>query len=182
MPKAKADLILHPVRMRLLMALARERRTAQQLSEVLSDVPQATLYRHINQLASAGIITVVEERPVRGTIEKVYTLASQSAFLSPEDMAGHSSEDQMRYFTTFVVTLLDDFAVYLKHYEQPDLARDQVGYQKILLNLSDAEIPDFARALNQALLPFAQFTPTPERKPRIFSTVFIPAEADPTEE
>ena len=39
--------------------------TAQQLSEELQDVPQATLYRHLNKLEHAGVLVVAEERQVR---------------------------------------------------------------------------------------------------------------------
>ena len=58
----KADLVLHPIRIRILMALAGEHRTSQQLADNLRDIPQATLYRHIARLAKAGIIEVAEVR------------------------------------------------------------------------------------------------------------------------
>jgi DNA-binding transcriptional ArsR family regulator len=79
MVDSKVDLILHPIRMRIIMALAGERWTARQIAAALPDVAQATLYRHINALAEGGILRIVEERPVRGMVEKVYALADKRA-------------------------------------------------------------------------------------------------------
>ena len=46
----KTDIILHPVRMRILQNLATRNLTPLQLAEELVNVPQATLYRHLNKL------------------------------------------------------------------------------------------------------------------------------------
>ena len=48
--KTKVDLILHPIRMRILMALSGSQKTSQQLADDLRDVPQATLYRLVAEL------------------------------------------------------------------------------------------------------------------------------------
>ena len=49
------DLLLHPIRLRIVQALVGEPMTPLQLKDRLADVPQATLYRHINQLADVAI-------------------------------------------------------------------------------------------------------------------------------
>src|SRR5438477_12246920 len=113
MAPSRADLILHPVRMRLIVTLARRQLTARQLSELLPDVPQATLYHHLGILTRAGLLRVVSERRVRGTIEKLYALADDSAILGQAELANASREDHLRYFTVFVASLLGDFARYL---------------------------------------------------------------------
>ena len=74
MADSTVDLILHPVRLRILLALADNHWSARQIAQVMPDVAQATLYRHINALAEGNILQIVEERPVRGTVEKVYAL------------------------------------------------------------------------------------------------------------
>src|SRR5690242_1673068 len=83
---SRADLILHPVRMRLLVALARRQLTTRQLSARLPDVAQATLYHHLGLLTRAGLLRVVSQRPVRGTLEKRYALVDDTALLSPADL------------------------------------------------------------------------------------------------
>src|SRR5687767_2199950 len=54
-PLSRADLLAHPVRLRIIMALAGEQLTPQQIAAVLADVPPATLYRQINRLAEGGV-------------------------------------------------------------------------------------------------------------------------------
>src|SRR6185437_14890770 len=101
MPRpAPAELLFHPVRMRIIVALARGAQlTAQQLGEVLADVPAPTLYRQLKKLHEGGVLDVVEERRVRGTVERVYALRLGGPGLNP-NLAQASREDHMRYFTT----------------------------------------------------------------------------------
>jgi DNA-binding transcriptional ArsR family regulator len=160
--------------MRILMAVAGRQVTAQQLAAELSDVPQATLYRHINALAKAGVLKVVEERPVRGTSEKVYTLQGTAALLTAEDMASLTREEHMQMFTTFVVSLMGDFARYLER-EHVDFMADGVSFTSAPLNLSDEEFLELGRKMSEVILPVLNNEPTPGRKRRMFSTIVMPA-------
>ncbi|RPJ49095.1 MAG: ArsR family transcriptional regulator [Chloroflexi bacterium] len=168
--------MLHPVRMRILMALTGSQgMTPLQLAEALNDVPQATLYRHINRLAKSGLLVVVDERPVRGTLEKVYAVNSAvPTHLGNEAFTSLSKEDHLRYFTAFAISLIDEFSRYVNHSPKIDLAADGVGYHQLVLFMSDEELVAFAQAVNQALLPFLQNQPAPERKKRLFSTIMMP--------
>ena len=172
--KKKADLILHPIRMRILMALSGEKKTSQQLAEELRDVPQATLYRHINRLAKARVIQVVEERQVRGSIEKVYTIDELAAHLSAKDVAGFSKDDHMRYFIAFVASLLDDFSRYLQHSDTIDFSADAVAFQKFPLELSDEELEALAAKINQAFEKYRDNQPGQGRRRRSFSFTIMP--------
>lgn len=178
------DLALHPVRMRILMLLSGSHGlTPQQMADRMGDIPQATLYRHISRLYQGGLLSVVEERPVRGTLEKVYALntASQPRIVSADAVNAFnrlSKEDHLRYFTTFMLTVLDDFSHYLNRGENGELnfAADGVGYQKTPLFLSDEEFASFAAALNQALAPFLHLANAPGRRKRLFSTIMMPSD------
>jgi DNA-binding transcriptional ArsR family regulator len=175
MTNPKADLILHPLRMRIIMAIAGKQMTAQQLAVALTDVAQATLYRHLNKLADGGVLTVVEERPVRGTVEKVYTLNQQGSFLGAADIADFTKEDHMRYFTAFVAILLGEFSQYLDASDKPDLVADGVGYSKVPMYLSDEEYRAMGEKINAQLLPLIQNQPAPGRRRRIFTSIILPA-------
>jgi DNA-binding transcriptional ArsR family regulator len=179
-PSSRADLILHPVRMRLLVTLARRELTARQLSQVLPDVPQATLYHHLGILTKAGLLRVVSERPVRGTVEKVYTVAVDDASLNPDELANASREDHLRFFTMFVSTLLSDFSRYLQQDKPVDLFTDRVSYGETPFYLSDDELAQASRAFNQALRPFLDNQPAPHRHRRLFAFVTFP-DAESTE-
>jgi DNA-binding transcriptional ArsR family regulator len=171
---SRADLILHPVRMRLIVTLARRQLTTRQLSEALPDVPQATLYHHLGTLTRGGLLRIVSERQVRGTVEKVYAIAEDNATLSQADLAQASRDDHLRYFTVFVATLLDGFARYLQQDAAIDLLRDGAGYKQVPFYLSDDEFVAMVLAFNRALLPYLANEPSPERRRRLFTTILFP--------
>ena len=178
----RAELILHPVRMRVIMALASGQMTARQIAAMLPDVPPATLYRHLNAMTEGGILAIVERKPVRGTVEKVYALANAySAHLTSDDIAPMSKEEFMHLFTAFVVTLLGDFARYLNSDATIDPAADGVGFHKYPLWLSDEEFAAFGKGLSNLLIPYVTLEASPERRHRLFSLTLMPGDSDQTD-
>lgn len=171
-----SELVLHPLRMRIIMAIAGRQMTTQQLAAVLGDVPQATLYRHINRLSEGGVLSVVTQRRVRGAVEKVYALGPSGGIVPPDEMVELDKEQHMRYFMTLAATLLEDFTSYLERTTEVDPITDGVGYHKVPLELSDQELVEMAQAVNQALAPFRGNNPNPQRRHRLFATVLIPAD------
>jgi Helix-turn-helix domain len=175
----RADLILHPVRLRIILAFARGRRlTPQHVAAVLPDVPQATLYRQIERLYRGGALAVASERRVRGAVERTYVLAEGGASLSPEDLARSSRDDHLGYFTAFAAGLIAQFEQYLERSEI-DLLKDGVGYRQVVLNLTDEELSEMAGALNVALGRFLAYDPKPGRKRRMLATVLVPLDDGP---
>jgi DNA-binding transcriptional ArsR family regulator len=170
----RADLILHPVRLRIILAFARGRRlTPQQVAAVLGDVPQATLYRQIDRLYQGGVLAIAAEQRVRGAVERTYVLAEGGASLSPEDLAKASRDDHLGFFTAFAAGLIAQFQQYLERSEI-DLLKDGVGYRQVVLNLSDKELVEMAGAVNAALGRFLTYGPTRGRKRRLMATVLMP--------
>jgi DNA-binding PadR family transcriptional regulator len=172
--KSKADLILHPIRWRIIQSfVGRSELSARQVCAILTDVPPATLYRQFQKLAQAELITVVAEKSVRGTVEKIYALQEQNVELSPAELKKLSHEDHQRYFTLFVVSLLADFDRYLQQ-DVIDLAQDGVGYRQVAINLSVEELGELTQALQGALKPFLQQKLTKKRQRFLFSTIVMP--------
>src|ERR1700681_2069483 len=170
----RADLVLHPVRLRIILAFARGRRlTPQQVAGVLPDVPQATLYRQIERLYRGGALAVAAERRVRGAVERTYVLAEGGASLSPEELARSSPDDHLGYFTAFAAGLMAQFEQYLERSEI-NLLKDGAGYRQVVLNLTDEELSEMAVALNVALGRFLAYDPKPGRKRRMLATVLLP--------
>ena len=175
----RADLLLHPVRLRIILAFAGGRRlTPQQVAGVLPDVPQATLYRQIERLHRGGALAVAAERRVRGAVERTYVLAQGGASLSPEDLAKSSHDDHLGYFTAFAAGLIAQFEQYLKRSEI-DLLKDGVGYRQVVLNLTDEEVSEMAGAVNAAVGRFLTYEPRPGRKRRMLATVLMPLDDGP---
>jgi Helix-turn-helix domain len=84
-PVTSADLLLHPVRLRIVQAFLGDRAlTTTALREELADIPPTSLYRHVARLVAAGVLMVVAERRVRGAVERRRILAS---ILLPGDEA-----------------------------------------------------------------------------------------------
>ncbi|SRR5260370_333174 len=170
----RADLILHPVRLRIILAFARGRRlTPQQVATVLVDVPQATLYRQIERLFQGGVLAIAAEKRVRGAVERTYVLAEGGASLSPEDLAQASRDDQLGYFTAFAAGLIAQFEQYLQR-AKIDFLKDGVGYRQLVLHLSDKEVIEMAAAMYGAIGPFLAYGSRPGRKRRTLATVVMP--------
>ena len=53
--------------------------TPLEMVKIIKDVPQATLYRHIQILLDSGIIRVIKEKKVKSVSEKYYTLNEEEA-------------------------------------------------------------------------------------------------------
>ncbi len=167
------DLLLHPVRLRIVQALVGAPMTPRQLKERLGDVAQATLYRHLKQLADGGLVEVVDERPVRGTVERTYRVVSSAVSLTDADLESATSDDHFRYFATFVGTMLTDYATYLAAGE-PSLGADRVGYRQTPIWLTDDELDALVAALRTAVDAVIDNEAGPGRRRRLLTTVIMP--------
>ena len=172
--------------MRLIVALAAGApMTAAELQARMPDVAPATLYRHLNVLARGGILAVAEEsqprpekRHTRGAVERHFVLHPGAASVRPADLAAATPDDHVRWFASFLASLLGAFSRYVAA-GPPDLVRDGVGYREVVLQLSDAELVQMSVALNAALMPFVVNPPGDGRTARLFATVLLPADPTP---
>ncbi len=176
MSTPSADLILHPVRMRIILALGRGvALTASDLSAQLSDVPAATLYRHLATLVDGQILMVVDEHRVRGAVERTYALEHHNANLGPDDLATASREDHLRYFASFTATLIDEYARYLRR-DEIDLGADGVSYREASLYLSDAEYLELLKEIWGAIVARIDTPASDGRRARSLAVIGIPGE------
>jgi DNA-binding transcriptional ArsR family regulator len=173
MKNSKTKLILHPVRMKITQSLLNGKRlNVQQIAARLKDVPQATLYRHLNKLLEADVIEIVQENQIRGTVEKVYGLKEHS-INSHEELLNLSKEQHLELFLTFTTQLLSLYENYLNKGEV-DLVRDGVSYRIANLHLTDEEFMELAKSMGSLLQKAMLNEPTPERRSRNIATVIIP--------
>jgi hypothetical protein len=171
---ATADLLLHPVRLRIVEAFLGDRAlTTGDLAAELADVPAASLYRHVARLVNAGVLAVVAERRVRGALERTYVLRLTAAAIGLDEVAAMSADDHRQAFTAFVAGLLGDFDRYLARGDI-DLLRDGVSYRLAGLWLDDAEYAELLRELTRVLQPRLVNAPQPGRKRRILGYVLLP--------
>lgn len=181
MAETKFDLLLHPIRMRIILAFTGDvRLTAQELGHLLADVPPASLYRHLNMLVEGGVLVGTEERRPRGPAERVFTLPEERLAISPDELARASPADHMRYFTTFIAGLLGSFSRYLRR-PSIDFERDGVGYRQTTLHLSDEELSALVEDFETRMRRELANEPQPDRRARVITRIVLPGE-QPVEE
>jgi hypothetical protein len=174
-----ADLLLHPVRLRIVQAFLGDRAlTTSDLRSELPDVPPASLYRHVARLVDAGVLAVVAERRVRGAVERTYVLRGAAARISLDELAMMSLDEHRQAFMAFVAALLGDFDRYLAR-SDIDVLRDGASYQMVGMWLDDAEFADLLRDLARVLQPRLANAPKAGRRRRILGSVLLPGENAP---
>jgi DNA-binding transcriptional ArsR family regulator len=171
---ATADLLLHPVRMRILQALYdADPLTTAQLRERMPDIAPATMYRHIAALADAGVLEVVSEKRVRGTVERSYRVRPEEAVVDPAARAAMTREDHQRAFTTFAASLMGDFDRYLAN-EDADPHADGVVYRQAAVWLTDEEFTAMLEEVEKAVVSRMGNARDDSRTRRVVSLVVVP--------
>ena len=174
-----ADLLLHPVRLRVLQAFLGDRAlTTSQLQDELPDIPPASLYRHVARLVAGGVLSIVAEARVRGAVERTYVLRAAAGTVSLDELARMSPEQHRQMFLAFIAGLVDDFDRYLAR-GRIDLVRDGVSYRLAGMWLDDKEAKDLALELSTALQPRLANAPRRGRKRWILGTIVLPGEEAP---
>lgn len=175
----KAELLLHPVRMRIIQTMISGEKTAYQIQECLPDVPPPTVYRQLQRLEKAGLIEVVSKKQVRGAVEKTFALVQNGAEITQEELARMTPDDHNRLFFTFMVNLLGDFEQYTAGHEL-DMAKDGAGFRQLSLYLTMEERLQLAKELANAANKYALNEPAKNRRRYTMASIFIPeAKRDP---
>jgi DNA-binding transcriptional ArsR family regulator len=176
-PLSKAELIIHPLRLRIIEAVQGREVTTQQIARLLPEVPQASLYRHIKMLVDGGILDVTGERRVNGIVERTYAVRKGSSRFSREEFAAISPVDHSRYFAVFLGTLASRMDHYLQQQEY-DIIGEGMTYFQAVVNLTDEE----SQALRLELLDIAKRVVKPEstgeRRARTLGVALIPEAID----
>lgn len=129
-----AEVVMNPVRQRIFQYfLLNETGTVKEVKNALSDVPSASLYRHMKILADSSILVVVGENRIRGTVESVYKLNKDA--MAAEDENGNGVQ----------MALLGLCASFAKYFSagSADPKRDMLLFTNCTLMLTDEEFTGF---------------------------------------
>jgi hypothetical protein len=171
---ASADLLLHPVRLRIWQAFMGDRAlTTTKLKEELPDVPVATLYRQVARLVDGGVLNIVDEHRVRGSLERTYVLRNHASTIGFDELEKMTPDEHRRAFMGFVAGLLSDFDRYVEQ-QDVDYLRDRVGYRMAAMWLDDAELDELIREIIRITQPRLGNTPRSGRRRHILATVMMP--------
>lgn len=155
----RVELLIHPVRLRIIQALGQERLTTQALAERLPNVPVSSLYRHLQLLRRGDVLDVVEKRLVNGIEEKVYAVTGRT-HLSRDEMAQLTAAEHRKYFATYLLSLMQGFADYVESAGGADgaidMAADYAGYSEVIFFANEAELQSFQTVLNKAVRPLLE--------------------------
>lgn len=168
--KSFTQIIMNPVRQRIVQyLLIHEKGTPGEIQAELPDVSTASLYRHIKKLYDGNCIKVVEEKRVRGTIEKTYAL-EQSPFDAEPTM-----QDMSSMFYTMLLSLQTSFLQYFEK-EDVDPQKDMLSLQTSTLMLTDEEFMEFLQKLGEAFTGVINNGPGQGRKARRITFISSPSE------
>lgn len=170
------ELLGHPVRLRIVHAMRGGRTlTTAQLCARLPDVSKAMVYRHVELLATGGVLEVAEERRVRGAVERHYRLCQDRASIDPGTAASLTPDDHRRAFATAVATLVAEFNAYLDR-DNTNPATDPVGYRQHAVWLNGDELNAMIKELREAIVPHLANPPRPDRTRYLLSPILFPSE------
>ncbi len=169
---SKAQTVNHPVRLDIIFKLAERQMTTKQLGELLPDIPQATLYRHLNVLLEGKVIEVVGQRLLNGITESTYALRINGAKLSPEEFGQMDAGDHRNCFALLSGQAAKELERYLL---QPEInpTKDGMTYFAAKLSLTGEE----SRSLKSDLLALVERyirEPNPESRNQLITISSIP--------
>ena len=85
----KTELLMNPVRIRSLQYLSIHKQASPgEMIASLKDVSKASVYNHIKILEENGILQVVKENRIRGTVEKIYRMTDDHKSDDFQSIAG----------------------------------------------------------------------------------------------
>jgi hypothetical protein len=170
----RVDLLMHPVRIRIVLAAANRVLTTRQIALYLPDVRQTTLYRHINLLIEGGVLTVVKQTRQRGATERWLTVQTGQSRVDAEAVVALPPDEQARYFTEFLAAVLADFA---RVYGAPPAGLPLVTYTRQRLYATRAELADINQQMDAALDAYrdpARQTDGAALEPWLFTGIAMP--------
>jgi len=141
--------LVHPVRLRVAMVVAAGGRvTTSTIAAALTDVPQATVYRHVAAMIAAGVLDVVDETPVRGGVLRTLSLSRAA-----QQGTGADSDTLEALFSVFTATMAQAVTTTLQTGQPPPPG---FGFRAEVLWLNDDDVADFSRDLRALLDRYGQ--------------------------
>ena len=167
------ECISNPAKSRLMIEIMRRGKvTAKYLAEKCVDIPQTTLYRYLKRMTDDGLLKIVGETPIRGTVEKTYALTFDPS--DPPSVLGQNSGAMyMQMFFQYFLTFAKIFQDYC---DTPgiDIKKDRSGLSLSHVYLTDEELEKVAADMAQILYPLQENKPKPERKLRTVGLIISP--------
>lgn len=153
----KVEILMHPVRIKICQALLRNKEeglTPLEMVKILKDVPQATLYRHIQVMVDSGIVSVVSEKKVKSVSEKYYALNEDEIRIDGEEWGRVSIEEKLDYISYYQLLLMTQYQSYLENLEQQNGKEDRSTFSVVDLKIDEEQFRQFQNEINELMIKY----------------------------
>ncbi|MEH7403211.1 helix-turn-helix domain-containing protein [Gottfriedia acidiceleris] len=157
----KTEIIMHPVRMKICQALMRNKEhglTPLEMIKLIKDVPQATLYRHIQIMVDSDIIRVIKEKKVKSVSEKYYVLNVEEARLDEDEWKEATIEEKLNYISSYQLLLMTQYQNYLNNLEEQNRQEDRATFSVVELKINDEHFLQFQNELHELMTRYYNAT------------------------
>lgn len=168
------DCIANPVKCKLQIEIySHGQATAKYLSDKFDDIPQATLYRNLKKMLSDGLLKVIEETQVRGTVEKTYALAFDLNSDFETILAENSGTLYMQLFMQYFWGFAKQFQEYCQS-PNINIKEDMSGFSLSHIYLSDEELDTLMNNISSIISTVKNNKPNDKRKMRTIGIILSP--------
>lgn len=153
----KVEILMHPVRLKICQALLRNKETGLtplEMVKILKDVPQATLYRHIQVMVDSGIVSVIKEKKVKSVSEKYYALNEDEIRIDGKEWGKVSSEEKLDYISYYQLLLMTQYQNYLEKLEEQNCQEDRSTFSVVELKIDEEHFTQFQNELNELMIKY----------------------------
>ena len=171
----RSNIIVQPLSMRIIRLLINNELSTKEIKNILNDIPQATLYRHIKKMHNIGLLKVVKEEIIKGIIKKTYTFEKNSGMLNKEDIQKMSTEEYEDLFMQFITVIIGDFK---NNLENNKSFKEEISFSQAPIYLSEKELMDMDKEITQVLKKYLDNKKTEDRKQRLLSFIFMSGDKD----
>lgn len=148
---------MHPVRIKICQALLRNKEqglTPLEMVKILKDVPQATLYRHIQVMVDANIVSVIKEKKVKSVSEKYYALNEDEIRIGGEEWGKVPIEEKLDYISYYQLLLMTQYQNYLEKLEEQNSQEDRSTFSVVELKIDEENFTQFQNELNELMIKY----------------------------
>jgi DNA-binding transcriptional ArsR family regulator len=177
--KQRIALMLHPIRHRMIGVLSGRQLTAEQISQLLDDIPPATLYRHINVLLEGGLIEVVGEQRQQGRTTRILALTEGAGSLTRNQLNPNAADDNTQAVNLFLTGLMTTYSSALR---DPSVTPGDWRLTGYHMYLSPKEELELAGKVHALLVAACEQPPAAGRRRRLLSFGALPDRDLPPED
>jgi len=160
-----------PINTKIIMEIQKKgQATATQLMIKYDEIPQATLYRHLKKMLSDGILKVIEENSIRGTVEKVYALGFDIEEDIKKGLEANDGGLYLQLATQYMLGVLREFQEYTDK-DNINIVKDGSGFSVTPVYATVEELTEALLKINKIISRLE--TNSPDGKRQLHSLCLI---------